>query len=206
MRILPSNQTPALLCGLVLLAMACATDGTRHAPVEERNETGFTITQEVGGAGLGVRSDFRRAVEHIQDEEYDEGIALLLQVIEAAPDSTTAHINLGIAYGRTGDLKRAEESLRKALELNPRHPVAHNELGIVYRRTGRFDEARASYETALDIYPEFHFARRNLAILCDVFLKDLACAIENYEIYAEAVPDDEKASMWIADLRNRAGQ
>ena len=99
---------------------------------------------------------------------------------------TSAHIDLAIAYSRIDDLERAEASIKKALELNPRHPVAHNELGILYRKTGRFGEARKSYERALNFQPDFHFARRNLAILCDVYLVDLTCALENYELYAEA--------------------
>ncbi len=196
-----------LLCAaLALFAGACATrDGAHTTPVEQRDENGFTIIEQVD-AGLGVRSDFRRALGHLEAEEYEAGIALLEQVVEAAPDSTTAHIDLGIAYRQVNALEKAETSLKRAPELNPRHPAAHNELGIVYRRTGRFAEARESYETTLDLYPDFHFARRNLAILCDVFLKDLDCAIENYELFARAFPEDEKAAMWITDLRNRAGK
>ena len=84
--------------------------------------------------------------------------------------------------------------------------VALNELGMVQRRTGRFREARASYESALASHPQFHFARRNLAILCDVYLADRDCALAQYSLYLEAVPDDAEAAMWIADLRNRAGR
>jgi Flp pilus assembly protein TadD len=168
-----------------------------------RNETGFTITEEVRASG-SVRSDFEDALQLLDQERYEEGIALLVVITKSAPQLTTAHIDLGIAYGRVGDLELARASLERALELNPRHPVAHNELGIVYRRTGRFEEARQSYEMALEVYPDFHFARRNLAILCDVYLRDASCAIEHYELYTQAVPSDEAAAMWVADLRNRA--
>jgi len=188
------------------LASACASPGTqRSAPVEVRDENGFTITEDVR-VGLGVRSDFESAVRLLEEDELDRGIELLESVTEAAPHVTAGHIDLGIAYRRVGELEKARGSLTRALELNPRHPAAHNELGIVYRKMGRFAEARESYESALSLYPDFHFARRNVAILCDVYLADPSCALEHYEIYTQAVPDDEKAAMWVADLRNRTGK
>jgi Flp pilus assembly protein TadD len=82
----------------------------------------------------------------------------------------------------------------------------HNELGIIYRKAGRFAEAKKSYEAALAVYPGYHYARRNLAVLCDLYLADLTCALENYEAYMATVPSDKQASMWISDIRNRIGQ
>lgn len=185
---------------------ACATSGpSRPKQTEVRDETGFTITEEVRASG-SVRADFEEALRLLDQEQYEAGIALLVAVTEAAPQVTAAHIDLGIAYGRVGDLERAQASLERALELNPRHPVAHNELGIVQRRAGRFEAARKSYEKALESYPEFHFARRNLAILCDVYLVDVSCAVKHYELYTQAVPSDEAAAMWVADLRNRVAE
>jgi len=189
-----------------MLLFACVNPpGSPPAQVGPHDGSGFTITDSVR-VGAGTRADFASAVQLLEQQRYREGIAMLERVIEAAPEATAAHIDLGIAHGLVRDWEKAEASLERALELDPRHPVAYNELGIVYRRTGRFREARASYEKALALHPGFHFAHRNLAILCDLYLADRACALEHYESYSQAVPDDETAAMWVTDLRTRGGR
>jgi Flp pilus assembly protein TadD len=197
---------PLGVVAIALCLFACSTSGTtRPAAVAIQDESGFTITEEVS-VSSGVRAKFNSAMRLLEQEQYDRGIALLADATEAAPHVTSLHIDLGIAYGRIGDHERAEDSIQKALQLNPRHPVAHNELGILYRKTGRFERARKSYESALEVHPDFHFARRNLAILCDVYLGDLGCALENYQAYSQMVTNDETVDMWIADLRDRMGE
>jgi tetratricopeptide (TPR) repeat protein len=195
--------------GLALAALAgCAAPPS--APRDEaatvaNDETGFVITQDVNVVPE-VRADFHRAIGLLEEERYEEGIDLLLHVTKRAPHATAAHIDLGIAYRKAGKPELAAAALAQALALNPRHPVAHNEMGMLSRQAGRFEDARLHYEQALAVYPAFHFARRNLAILCDIYLADMECALENYELYATAVPEDAEAAMWIADLRNRTGQ
>ena len=116
-----------------------------------------------------------------------------------------SHINLGIAHHLAGNLEQAEQHLQNALALDvaARHPVVHTELGIVYRKLGRFAAAKNSYEAALAAAPDYHFARRNLGILCDLYLADMRCAMREYETYMSAMPDDDEVAIWIADVSNR---
>lgn len=150
-----------------------------------------------------VQAEFEKAVALLKDENYEEAIRLLKSVTAKAGKFTGPHINLGIAYARAGELDKAEESLRKALELNYMHPVARNELGLVYRQTGRYEEARQLYEALLKMHPDFLPARKNFGVLCDIYIQDLSCALEQYEAYLEGIPEDEKVKIWVADVKSR---
>jgi tetratricopeptide (TPR) repeat protein len=202
-------RTATFAASILLLLSGCmATTGTPTAGsapparIDLDEAVGFTITEDTR-ISASTRGDYDEALAMIEQGQREQGIALLEALIEASPELSAPRIDLGIAYHQAGDFEAAEAALLAALERNPDHPVAHNELGIVYRKTGRFDEARASYEAALAIYSGYHFARRNLAVLCDLYMGDLECALENYELYMQTVPGDDEATIWIADVKSR---
>ncbi len=175
----------------------------RPAKIDTRSDYELIIKESVRIAG-SVRADYTKAMRHLSSGELDAAITLLEAVVDAAPELTAPHVDLGVAYLNAGRLEQAEARLQHALLLTPEHPVAANELGVVYRRTGRFDLARASFEIALDKFPNYHVAQKNLGVLCDVFLTDLQCALDNYRAYQQAFPDEREIRLWIADVEMRA--
>jgi tetratricopeptide (TPR) repeat protein len=209
----------AVLLMMLPLVAGCATGGkvkpaaiapepsVAGGPLVERLEDGrdgFVIA-EVPRMDEAARRDFEAAVVLLNEGEYGRAVDLLEKVIEQSPGVTAPYINIAIAYQHIGKQAQAEEHLRTALRLVPEHPVACNEYGLLCRKAGRFDEARAVYEKALSIFPDYYPIRRNLGILCDLYLNDLPCALEHYEIYSEAMPEDKQVRLWISDLRSRLG-
>jgi tetratricopeptide (TPR) repeat protein len=186
-----AKPSPPLLTGP---SVAHFTDGRE----------GFLIT-DPSRMDAKLRADFDQAGAMIKEAKYDKAIELLEKVIAQSPEMTAPHINLAIAYGRINKPEQAEQHLKKALEFIPGHPVASNEYGLLLRKAGRFAEGRAIYEKALAAFPEYHPIHKNLGILCDLYLKDSACALEQYEIYSKAMPKDEQVKVWLADLHTRLG-
>src|SRR5512139_955034 len=153
-----------------------------------------------------VRADFDAAMARMNAQDYPQGIELLGKVIAQIPNNPVPYINRGMAHTRMGNLKPAEEDLKRALELEPGNPVANNEYGLLYRKTGRFGEARKLYESLLAKYPYYPLVHKNLGILCDLYLRDYDCALREYEAYSSATPEDKTIKIWIADVQRRLGK
>ena len=184
--------------------VASVVKGPSVARLEDGRE-GFVIT-EVPKMDQESRKNFERSVAMLNEQDYGQAVDLLEKVIEQSPGVTAPYINIAIAYTHLGKLEKAEAHLKTALSLVPAHPVACNEYGLLCRKTGRFAEARAVYEKSITSFPDYYPLHRNLGILCDLYLDDLACALEHYQIYSEARPDDKQVKLWIADLRARLGR
>ena len=197
-----------------LLLAACNTTPTQQAQtaptrltadIQVEESIGFTIV-ETAQVDANVRLEYDRALGLLGQGSINDGIAVLETVVEQAPELSAPRVDLAIARHQQGELDAAEEQLQQVLEINPQHPIALNELGIIYRKTARFAEARQSYEAALAVYPGYHYARRNLAVLCDLYLADLECAADNYEAYMGTVHSDDEAAMWLRDVNYRLGR
>ena len=170
----------------------------------EGGRTGFVIT-ETPDLSASWRADFDRAVVLIKDDKETEAIPILEEIVRQSPGVSAPYIDLAMVYRHSERFEEAEELLQTALKMVPDHPVANNEYGLLLRQTGRFDDAREVYESTLLLFPEYLPVRRNLGILCELYLHDTACAVEQYTSYNQANPEDGTVALWIADLNLRMG-
>lgn len=189
-------------CIFLLVGCAGTAPNSAENATEERVEGAIVIHDEVS-VDSSLRREFETATALLSEQKYEEGIELLEKVITRSPNSTAPYINMAIAYRELGKPQEAEKQFEKVLAISPSHPVANNEYGLVLRRLGKFTEARTIYENLLAEHPDFHPARKNLGILCDIYIGDLSCALEQYKIYSKARPDEEKVKLWIVDLERR---
>ena len=191
-----------LICLLAAFLFACAGG-------EVKQEAGVSsISKKVDHVDVDsdVELDFKSAIALMQQEKYAQAVPVLKSVIEREKRLPAPYVNIAIAYNKLGDKKSAEENLISALKLDIGHPVANNELGLLYRKTGKFNAARTAYENAIKEHPEYLPAIRNLGVLCDLYMHDFECALEQFEDYLELEPDDKTVAIWVADVKRRLGK
>ncbi len=159
-----------------------------------------------------VQEKFEQAVALLQQKpdnvNTQKAIDLLTLVVADEKQLPAPYVDLAMAYLRQPENtplrnKHAEENLISALKLEIGHPVANNELGLLYRKEGRFKAARVAYQNAINAHPGYLPAKINLGVLCDLYMHDYQCALEQYEDYLKYQPDDKKVRIWVADVKLR---
>ncbi len=196
-----SGWAQRIIWGLcAVMVVGCSSTGGRKSGDEDKDLVNIYL-EENRSIDSSVRKEFAQATLLLQQGEYEKAITLLLNVTKVTKQNSAPFINLAMAYSIGGNLTKAEESLKQALEINPHHPVANNEYGLLLRKSGRYSEARTVYGNLLQKYPDFVPARKNLGVLCELYLNDRKCALEQYESYLNKVPDDKEVKLWLTGLK-----
>jgi len=101
---------------------------------------------------------------YLELERWDDAItyceAALKNIYYRTPE--IAHNNIGWAYYRKGDYKRAVEHFKQALKANPTYALAYNNLGLAYNRLNRPREAERAFKKAIENAPKYLDAYLNL--------------------------------------------
>ena len=192
-------QHRIFICLLTVFLFACAGSETKQSA--DVLETRKTISHV--DIDSDVELDFKNAIVLMQQDNNAQAVTVLKTVIEREQRLPAPYVNIAIAYNKLGDTKAAEENLIKALKLDIGHPIANNELGLLYRKSGKFNAARTAYQNAINEHPDYLVAKRNLGVLCDLYIHDFECAYEQFEDYLDLKPDDKTVAIWLADVKRR---
>ncbi len=147
---------------------------------------------------------YNEALKHMRAKNYDTAILEMQKVAKMDQRISGPWVNIGVAYKELGDTKRAQLAFEKAIIINPNNPYALNQLAILKREEGKFDEAEKLYMKALAAYPDYKNAHLNLAILCDVYLRKIGCALNHYQEYLDlSGGQDKQVIAWMSQLKKQ---
>jgi Tfp pilus assembly protein PilF len=116
-----------------------------------------------------------------------EAAKVLTRAIQLAPRSLHAHLNLGIAYERIGQLDLAEQQLRAAAAISPLNIRVHIALGAFYANRGDYGRAEAALKRALSANPYNSQARIGLGKIYEADHRR-AEAIQEFEVALQNEP------------------
>lgn len=112
---------------LLLLAGCATTPPSGQAGKTSHGHPGVKVH-----ASATTRHQFARALADIRSDNLDDAIATLETLAKKQPGLAAVHNNLGIAYRRKGQFKKARTAYQAALKANPDSRNAHLNLGILY--------------------------------------------------------------------------
>ncbi|MCP3669417.1 MAG: tetratricopeptide repeat protein, partial [Gammaproteobacteria bacterium] len=98
--------------------------------------------------------------------------------------------------------ERSFKQINKAIELNPLQAQSYHLRAQIQLQNGEIKQARSDYQKALELDPAYLNAHYNLALLYDIYLQEIALAIEHYSIYLSLLGEkDEAMQDWINHLK-----
>jgi tetratricopeptide (TPR) repeat protein len=178
------------------------TKTSAKTEMSAKNSGGKVLAQPKFSVSKKTATAYNAALKYMSAKNYDTAILEMQKVAKMDERISGPWVNIGVAHKELGDLEKAKTAFEKALKINPNNPYALNELAILKREEGKFEIAEQLYKKALSAYPDYKNAHLNLAILCDVYLRKIDCALGHYQEYLNLSGDQDKQVIaWMTQLK-----
>jgi tetratricopeptide (TPR) repeat protein len=150
-------------CGLAVAALLLLTIDVRRTWEWRDEVTLYTKTLSQSARAEVIRVNL--AVRFLDLGRYDDGIAVLKELVAFAPTFRGAWYNLGLLYQRKGMSEKAIAAYEHARRTDPQNTAALLNLGYLYDQQGREAAALKTYFRLLDLAPHHADAWYNLAAI-----------------------------------------
>ena len=175
------NDSPAIL-------VPNCTAANRAVNIPEFLNADYDALDEIEVPAVKHHRWLAQGIEELAAGRIDEAIALYQRALEAEPEFSRAHANLGMAYAEQERYDEALTHLEQAIRVNAKDAFTWNALGWVQAQLGHMDDALGRYEVALQLSPSNPFVHNNLGLA----MRQLGRpdrAIEHFERAVELYPD-----------------
>ena len=115
-------------------------------------------TSPITIANLISKTDPVKALQFLKENK--EQISLLPPI-----ELSKSYVSKANIYTKLGNLKKAEDALKKAIQLNPNSISALFNLSIFYKNSDKIDIAINLLEKVIEIDPEYVLGLHNLAVI-----------------------------------------
>lgn len=95
---------------------------------------------------------YLKAIHATVVREYPEALDAYQELVRLSPNQPQVYVDLGRAYEKSDELKKAIESFVQATKHDSQYPVAFLQLGILYGRQGELANARTAFDRADALY------------------------------------------------------
>ena len=203
------NQSSLLIRILSTIAItlwlgSCSQKLVKEEPVEPVIvESQAEIESEIETFKIIDEHEYQQGIDALSTRDLDKAKRLFGQFIQKNPSLSGAYVNLALIAFREEDYEKANNLVDQAINLNPQQAPAYHSRAQLHLKNGEIKPARQDYLKAIELRPGYTNAHYNLALLYDVFLQELALAIEHYSIYLSLLDkEDQTTQEWINHLRN----
>ncbi len=204
---LSSSFCLAHILAIVLALSACSS----KSPVKkEAGTTGAEIISETPSTpetgivdhGTLLKMQFDSGIAALSVREYTRARRIFAEMAEKNPDLSGPWANLALISFKQNNTEDSLTQVNKAIELNPRNAQAYHLRAQISLQNGSIHLASQDYQQAIELDPGYLNAHYNLALLYDIYLQEIALAIEHYSIYLKLLgKEDETLQDWIEQLR-----
>ncbi len=188
-----------LFVSLVLGACAQKTIKSQATGAGQAQPTSDTATRAIDSAS---RLKFEQGIAALSVRDFAAARRSFNELVRANPDLSGPYANLALIDYQQKKYERSFKQINKAIELNPLQAQSYHLRAQIQLQNGEIKQARNDYQKALELDPAYLNAHYNLALLYDIYLQEIALAIEHYSIYLSLLGEkDEIMQDWINHLK-----